>query len=78
MLEMLAEMVGPVELFARVALAEFVNVLKVADPLFQILLAHTDHALVLAGPRELLATVAADIDFTGFRGAVVEGSLVAR
>lgn len=36
-LEMLAEVVGPVELLGRVALPELVHLLKVSDPLLPVL-----------------------------------------
>lgn len=36
-LEVLAEVVGPVELLGRVALSELVHLLKVSDPLIPVL-----------------------------------------
>lgn len=36
-LEMLAEVIGPVELLGRVALSELVHLLKVSDPLLPVL-----------------------------------------
>lgn len=77
MFEVLAEMVSPVELFARIALAELVHVLEVPDSILQILFAHTWDTLVPSGPGELVSTVSANVGFTRFRRAVMECPLVA-
>ena len=77
-LEVLAEVVGSVELLARVALAEFVHVLEMPDTVLPVLVAHANPALVLAGPGEFVPAVPANVGFVRPCGAVVERPLIAR
>lgn len=78
-LKVLAEVVGSVELFARVALAKLVHVLKMPDAVLPVGLAHASPPMVLAArPGELFAAVAANVGFPGPGGTVVECSFVSR
>ena len=76
--EVLAEVVGPVELLARVALAELVHVLKMPDAIFPFLIRRADSALALPGPGEFLPAVSANVSFAGPGSAIVERPLIAR
>lgn len=76
-LEVLAEMIGPVKLLARVALPKFVHVLKMPDAILPILLVDTGCALVIAATRKFFSTVSTDVGFTGSGRAVVECALIA-
>lgn len=72
---MLPKVVGPVELLAGIALAEFVDILEMANPLLPVLVGD---AGVWPVASKLLSAVSARVGFTRCCRAVVEGPLVAR
>ena len=79
-LEMLAEMVGAVELLARVAFAKFVRILEMDDALLQVLV-RDETAVLVPGrpcPLKLLAAIPAAVGLARVGRALVESSLVAR
>lgn len=76
-LEVLAEVVGAVELLARVALAELVHALEVPHAVFPVLVARHRPVRALARPGELLAAVAAHVGLAGPCRALVERPLPA-
>jgi len=89
-LEVLPEVVGPVELLARVALAELVHVLEVPDARLPVRVGDVPPSPspsagrrgggggMSSRARELLAAIPTHVGVAGTRGAVVEGALVAR
>lgn len=76
-LEVLAEVVGTVELLARVALAKLVHVLEMTDPVLPVLVADANSGLGLPGSGKLIPAVPANVGFAGPCGAVVERPLIA-
>ncbi len=78
-LEVLTEVIGAVELFARVALAELVVFLKMDDAFFPVPIGDEPPILVArwAGPLELFSTVATRIRVPGSSRTVMESPLVA-
>lgn len=84
-LEVLTEVVGAVELLGRVALAELVNLLKVANAFVPILVGRAlrqNASTQGAGARgdtcasKLVAAVATDVSLAGSVSGFVEGSVV--
>ena len=74
--EVLAEVVGAVELLARVALSEFVDILEMSDPVLPVLVADANPALNLARPGKLFPAVPTNIGLAWPCCAVVEGPLI--
>jgi hypothetical protein len=76
--EVLAEVVGAIKLLGRIALAKFVSVLKVPDPLLMVLVSD-DESAVRATPSsgKFFSAIAAHIGLARSRCAVVECAIVA-
>lgn len=68
-LEVLAEMIGSVELLARVALAEFVHILEMANTVVPVL-------FLFPAPGKLLTAVSTNIRLTEPCGAVMKRAFV--
>lgn len=86
MLEMLAEVVGTVELLGRVAFPKLVNLLQVADAFVPVLVsralwddatAKSTSARRNACARKLVAAVAADVSLSRPVSRLMEGSVIA-
>jgi hypothetical protein len=80
-LEMLAEVVGAEELLARVALSELVDILKVTDSLFPVLLAGKAACLLTtrcrrSRPDKLIAAVATCVGLAWTARTLMESPLV--
>lgn len=68
-LEVLAEMIGSVELLARIALAEFVHILEMANTVVPVL-------FLFPAPGKLLTAVSTNIRLTESCGAVMKSAFV--
>lgn len=79
-LQVLPEMIGPVEFLACVALPELVHILQVVDAQFPVRVGNESSRGRCRVPRasELLATIPANVCVAGAGGAIVECPLVAR
>ncbi|MDB5910382.1 MAG: hypothetical protein JWP34_4496 [Massilia sp.] len=79
MLQVLSEMISPVELLACVALPELVHVLQVPNARFPVSIGNEPPGSrrCVSRASKLLATIPANVGIARARGAVVKGSLVA-
>lgn len=79
-LQVLPEMISPVEFLACVALPELVHILQVVDAQFPVRVGNESSRGRCRVPRasELLATIPANVCVAGTGGAIVECPLVAR
>lgn len=77
-LQMLSKMICAVEFLARVALPEFMHLLKVSQPFIPILLSRLPWSPNAATALKFFSTVATRVSFARPIGALVESAVIAR
>jgi len=75
MLEMLSEVIGAIELLARVAFSEFVDFLKMSHAVFPIGIGYLPRPCRSTASCKLITAIATCVGLTGSTGALMESPI---